>query len=296
MSAQKIRNSIMAVAVAGLLAAATACSSSESRPPQDLTPESLLAYLSDHDMPFTHAGYQSPMPFRSMNGFERRAGVTGEFTWEAEKLWIHEFVGPGEALVAATRIRPDGSGYMMPTRSGGWVGGGGYGTPGPVRYYLNGKIIAVHLGDSPEVPKALEKLMGEPFAGAYEGGTEADLEERIPAAEGMWQEITPEAEFLSYEKFGEGSSGITYRILYRANLTRSFACSGESDFLNEVSGDEIHVNLVQRIVDTSVVPLTEPCDIRLEWIETSAIVQRLTSGKTYKVSMNGEQVATFTAS
>jgi hypothetical protein len=297
----------MAVAVAGFLAAATACSSSSRAVEPDLTPtpnghaipftaQSLITALHDRGMAFEFSNNRNPGPFNRMNGYVSIAGLTGEFAWGDETLEVYEFTGPGEALVAATRIDEFGGGYMMPTRDRTWVGGdGGYGMTGPRYAFVEGQVIARYIGDSEEVPAALEELMGKPFAGSpyWDGGFTP--EERIPQFAEMWQEIVPEMEFVSAERLFEGSQSSTYRIRYRAYLVHSFACSGETEYGSEVVSDEVHITLVQSVVDTGVVEMSEPCDMDWQWDETSAIVQRLTLGENYDVFFNGKQVGSFVA-
>lgn len=272
---------IALVALAGLLATAS-CSSQES-----FTKADLLAELRERGLEFVLADtYSEPVGgFGTMHGLV----ATSVFERGDESLWAHQFEGPGEALIAAYRVRPGGDGMDYP-------GGGTISHPvHPPYYYQRNNLIVTYSGRSKEIPDALDDIMGESFAGQRAYSDRMEQGEDFPLFKDLWREHPVTVDSVQVEKLHSRPDDLAYRFDFEALTLRPSNCYGGSESEREVIGDEIHFTFVQRVVNPDEVELTEPCDLGWRWEEAFRVAQWLTAGQEYKVFINDEQVATFTA-
>jgi hypothetical protein len=177
----KLKNLNMAVAVAGLLAAATACSFHDN-----FTEADLIAGLHERGLLFQlyHADSSDLKSFSGMNGLL----TTNEFRWVRERLYVSHFSGRGEAVVAASRISIDGIAVRYPddTHTGEVSVSDNIGFP--VNRYQRGALIVTYAGKSVAVLEALDEVMGKPFAGDRALGDRLRLGDDFPLFKNLQRE------------------------------------------------------------------------------------------------------------
>lgn len=77
------------------------------------------------------------------------------YTAADEKVLAYEFASESEASATAAAVSPDG--YGVGAKYVGWGG-----TP---HVYVNGRLIAIYIGDTIKIKEALTAAMGEQVAG-----------------------------------------------------------------------------------------------------------------------------------
>lgn len=288
MNSQKIRNSIMTVAVAGLLAAATACSSSDSFDTGDLITE-----LSARGMEFEYVEPRS-RTYEDMNGFATGA----DYEWEGNYIFVYEFIGRGEALIGASRIGREAIHYSYPMGQGQyWAGLISYCCPHEINAFHKGKLIARYHGEDSSLHDALQEIMGTPFAGVRVAEWDHESGEDRPHFESLWQERSFEVRDIHVRNVESDETPFSHQIEFEALTLLSHACLGSSpDNTLEVIGQRVVITRTQQVPNVGVARMAEPCDLDWRWEDVEAPVRDLTQGEKYRVEINGRQVATFTAS
>lgn len=215
-----------------------------------------------------------------------------------EKIWTHTFVGPTEALMAASRYSLAGDSFEVP-------GSAVVGEPGPRGWnlFVEGNVLATHSGDLVGLTDALAELMGEPFAGSRAYGLWDDPESElnhpfnVPEFKDLWLEQAPEVRNVRVETqyVGRNRDILTAKIFFDVHDIRSAECGFGRHYERETVGDEVVVTVSGYVLNTDKFKLVADCDLGREWQPAWIRAQDLVPGFTYTVSVNGREFAEFTA-
>lgn len=279
----------MAVAIAGLLVTATACSRSSS---EKLDTAALLLELSERGMAFQHIE-QRGENFDQMNGFSSGA----KYEWQGNDLYVMEFVGLGEALIAASRVSQDGTTFSYPGRGATlWHTATIYCCPDPLNHFHRHSNIVSYMGADNAVHEALEEIMGAPFAGYDAPEWDFDSGDERPHFEGLWKKFPLPVRNVTDRKYAFSERTKLREIVFEAYTAKSFSCVG-TDGRSEwtLNGNQIFITHTQAIVNLGVARMAEPCDLEWRWQSQSVAPTGLRWGQKYWVYINGERVTSFTA-
>ena len=277
----------MAVAAAGRLTAATACSSQQDT----FTEADLIAALRERGVLFElHlADAETAEAFSDLNGLV----TTNEFRWRVrERLHISHFTGRGEALVAASRMSMDGFDLRYPDDSyTGWVAASVNSTP--VSVYLHGPLIVTYAGTDTEVPEALDEIIGQPVAGYRALGKRLEQGDEFPPFQNLWKEHDAEFRSISHRKYAYGVSN-PWVVYFQARVLHSSSCAGGPMVVTgEKDGDEIRITVSQKVLNLGVAGLSGECDIEWEW-QDFHYNTALPYNTTHNLIINGKHAAWIT--
>ena len=306
----------ISLAIAQFSLAATACSTTAATstgfpaptvtatPEPELTPDRLMVELRARGFEFEPARGDD-FSFSRMYGFVQSLNYMPLDAEDSDPvLQINEFIGPAEALVGATRLKPEGTGFIIPTNNdGGSTVGGAYGFPQNLNVLVKDRIIVWNSGGTTNLNDALEFLMGEPFAGtrAY-GKWNIDDEDysfavNYPKFADMWIEEPAEAkDFTVTPQEGTADTGgASVSIRFSINEPHSVSCVGQRIYKRIVEGNELRIVYLNSIADTDVLHFVNDCVINHGWREIREGFSQLETGTMYTIRVNDEIISTFEA-
>lgn len=298
-----------AIAVAMLATMAVAACSDEQEPAvipsppaeHEITADVLIAQLESVNFDFDEPVEITGQGLSQMYGFSR--AVNHPASDSNDEVWTYEFVGTAEALMAATRVAPDGLSVDFPVDNEGEsrevdLGSGGYGFSTHRTLFVAGQTIAFHYGDTVELSDAIERVMGEPFAGTRVLGKwntpdSGDYAIKYPKFENIWVEEPMEADGLTVDEIEPiTETEALIRLTLSVQQPFSPGCVGPPVRYQVVVGDEIRISWLNRIANEDTLTFMDPCDLNSEWIESDLVIPRVAMGNTYTVLFNEQVLGT----